>query len=826
MDQPSAESPDQLNDLHQKKIKKDAVGLPAIVSSFRHVIGEAGLARGLKALAHLNQKGGYDCPSCAWPDPDDERSGMAEYCENGAKAVAEETTTKKLTPEFFSRYSVAQLAAFTDFELGSQGRIAQPMYLPKGATHYQPVSWDEAFRHIGQSLNGLGSPNEAIFYTSGRTSNEAAFLYQLFAREYGTNNLPDCSNMCHESSGVALMETVGIGKGSVRLEDLHIAELIIIMGQNPGTNAPRMLTALQKAKLNGGKIISVNPLPETGLMAFNNPQQVKGLLGLATPLTDLYLPIRLNGDMALLQAIELLLWLEEEKAPGSVFDTDFIRDQTTGYGEFMAHLKQVSLPDLARNCGLSIEDIGKAADMIKDKKKIIVCWAMGLTQHTNAVDTIKEVTNLLLLKGSIGKPGAGTCPVRGHSNVQGDRTVGIWERPTEKFLNSIRDNFGFEPPRQHGYDVVNSIKAMYEGKAKVFFAMGGNFLSATPDTTYTAEALRRCQLTVHVSTKLNRSHLIHGEEAYILPCLARSDRDSTGGQEQFVSCENSMGVVQSSKGVLNPVSEHLLSEPAIVCRLARATFGGRTDGHQVSGPADTRGRMDQHQVSGRADTRGRTDGHQVSGLADARGRTDGRQVSGGNNGDQPSSRINWDKYLTSYDTIRDDIERVIPGFGDYNLRVREPGGFYLPNSARDGNFATPDQKAHFNIANPREIPLEKGQLMMMTIRSHDQFNTTIYGLTDRYRGVYNERRVIFLNEADMQEQNLSKGDIVDLYNEHGGVQRVAHRFIVVPYPIPRSCAATYYPETNVLVPIDTVAEKSNTPVSKLVIIRIKKQPAQ
>jgi len=764
MEQPSPESPDQLNDLHQKKIKKDAVGLPAIVSSFRHVIGEAGLARGLKALARLNQKGGYDCPSCAWPDPDDERSGIAEYCENGAKAVADETTTKRLTPQFFEKHSIAQLAALTDFELGSQGRIAQPMYLPKGATHYQPVSWDDAFQHIGQALSSLSSPNEAIFYTSGRTSNEAAFLYQLFAREYGTNNLPDCSNMCHESSGVALLETVGIGKGSVTLDDLHVAELIIIMGQNPGTNAPRMLTALQKAKHNGGKIISVNPLPETGLMAFNNPQQVKGILGLATPLTDLYLPVRLNGDMALLQAIELLLWLEEEKAPGSVFDTQFIRDQTTGYGEFMAHLKQVSLPDLARSCGLSIEDIGKAADMIKHKKKIIICWAMGLTQHTNAVDTIKEITNLLLLKGSIGKPGAGTCPVRGHSNVQGDRTVGIWEKPTEKLLNAIKDNFGFEPPRQHGFDVVNSIKALHEQKASVFFAMGGNFLSATPDTTYTAEALRRSKLTVHVSTKLNRSHLIHGEEAYILPCLARSDRDLTGGHEQFVSCENSMGVVQSSQGVLNPVSEHLLSEPAIVCRLAKATLGQRT-------------------------------------------------------------KINWDKYLADYDAIRDDIERVIPGFGSYNLRVRQPGGFYLPNSAREGKFATPDQKAHFNIANPREIQLEKGQLMMMTIRSHDQFNTTIYGLTDRYRGVYNERRVIFLNEADMHEQDLAKGDIVDIYNDHGGVQRVAHRFVVVPYPIPRSCAATYYPETNVLVPIDTVAEKSNTPVSKLVIIRIKKQSA-
>ncbi|MES1160501.1 MAG: FdhF/YdeP family oxidoreductase, partial [Bacteroidota bacterium] len=553
-DTPSAENPDDLTGLHTGKIKKDAVGIPAIVSSFRHAIGEAGLTRGLKALAHVNQKGGYDCPSCAWPDPDDERSGLGEYCENGAKAVAEEATIKKITPKFFAQYSVAELAALTDYEIGKKGRLAHPMYLPKGATHYQPITWEEAFSHIAEALNNLASPDEAIFYTSGRTSNEAAFLYQLFAREYGTNNLPDCSNMCHESSGVALGESLGLGKGSVTLEDLYLAEVIIIMGQNPGTNAPRMLTALQKAKNNGAKIISINPLPETGLMAFNNPQQVKGILGLSTPLTDLYLPVKLNGDMALIQAIELLLWLEEERAPGTVFDNDFIRDRTTGYGAFLEYIQQVSLPDLSEACDISIQQIGQAAEMLKSKKKIIVCWAMGLTQHKNAVDTIKEVVNLLLLKGSIGKPGAGTCPVRGHSNVQGDRTVGIYEKPTQKFLDSVEKVFGFQPPRQHGYDVVNAIRAMHEGRASVFFAMGGNFLSATPDTDYTATALRRCRLTVHVSTKLNRSHLVHGEEALILPCLARSDRDFSGGLEQFVSCENSMGVVQSSKGVLRPIS--------------------------------------------------------------------------------------------------------------------------------------------------------------------------------------------------------------------------------------------------------------------------------
>jgi molybdopterin-dependent oxidoreductase alpha subunit len=761
---PSPENPDTLHHLHTGPLRHKAVGIPAVVSSFRHVISEAGVARGLKALARVNQKGGYDCPSCAWPDPDDERSGIAEYCENGAKAIAEEATTRRMTPEFFAENAVADLARLSDRDLGSKGRITRPMHLSPGDTHYRPISWDEAFHHIAEVLNALPSPEQAIFYTSGRTSNEAAFLYQLFARRLGTNNLPDCSNMCHESSGSALSESLGLGKGSVRLDDLYIAEVIIIMGQNPGTNAPRMLTALQKAKRNGAIIISVNPLPETGLMAFSNPQQLPGILGFATQLTDLYLPVKLNGDMALLQAIELLLLLEEERAPGTVFDLEFIRDRTTGYGEFIEYLRQTSLADLSEACGIGVSDIGKAAGILKDKKKIIVCWAMGLTQHTNAVDTIKEIANLLLLKGSIGKPGAGTCPVRGHSNVQGDRTVGIWEKPKQAFLDALETRFGFRPPQHHGLDVVNAIRAMHDRRATVFFAMGGNFLSASPDTAFTAEALRRCLLTVHVSTKLNRSHLVHGQEALILPCLARSDRDFTGDGEQFVSCENSMGVVQSSKGVLTPVSDQLLSEPAIVCRLAKATFAAQPD----------------------------------------------------------KARIDWDAYMRNYDAIRDDIEKTVPGFAQYNLRVRESGGFYLPNPPREGQFPTPDGLAHFNVAVPARIGLEGHQLMMMTIRSHDQFNTTIYGLDDRYRGVFNERRVIFLNETDMRDRGLLPDDIVDIHNDHGGIRRTAHRFRVVPYPIPKQCTATYYPETNVLVPIGSVAAKSNTPVSKLVIITLQK----
>lgn len=759
---PSAENPESFTGLRLGPPQTRAAGIPAVIKSFRQVFGEAGIARGLQALNKMNQKGGFDCPSCAWPDPDDERSGLAEYCENGAKAIADEATSKRIGAEFFASHSVQELALLNDYEIGKKGRIAEPMYLPKNATHYQPITWEDAFKKIATALNSLSNPDEAIFYTSGRTSNEAAFLYQLFVREYGTNNLPDCSNLCHESSGVALGESLGIGKGSVKLEDFYEAEVIMILGQNPGTNHPRMLTALQKAKSNGAVIISINPLPEAGLMGFNNPQTIKGLLGMDGALTDLFLPVKINGDMALLQAIELLLLQEEEKSPGQILDQDFIAQKTEGYDAFVRHLKQQNPKALADMSGVDLDDIRQAASLLKDKRKIIACWAMGLTQQKNAVDTIREIVNLLLMKGSIGKPGAGTCPVRGHSNVQGDRTMGIYEKPSEAFLNAIQQKFSFNPPRKHGYDVVDSIRAMYEGKASVFFAMGGNFLSATPDTLYTAEALRRCSLTVHVSTKLNRSHLVHGEEALILPCLGRSDQDIVNGETQFVSCENSMGVVQSSKGMLKPVSAQLLSEPQIVCMLAKKTLGEK-------------------------------------------------------------SKINWDKYLSHYDHIREDIEQTIPGFENYNQRVREPGGFYLPNCSREGRFDTPTQKAKFNIAVAEPLKLKQGQLMMMTIRSHDQFNTTIYGLDDRYRGIYHERRVILMNRQDMAGLGLQESDVVDLVNNDDGVERIAHSFLVVPYAIPKGCTATYFPETNVLVSINSVADKSNTPVSKLVIITIRKK---
>ncbi|MFI5134675.1 MAG: FdhF/YdeP family oxidoreductase [Chitinophagales bacterium] len=680
-------------------------------------------------------------------------------CEEGIKAIAEEAQDKTIGAKFFAQHSVNDLASWSEFELGKKGRLAEPMLLKEGASHYDAISWNDAFHLIAEELNSLSSPDEAVFYTSGRTSNEAAFLYQLFVRMFGTNNLPDCSNMCHESSGRALSETIGVGKGTVTLDDIHEAELLIIIGQNPGTNHPRMLTSLEKCKNNGGKIIAINPLPEPGLMYFINPQKPLKVLSGGTPLADLFLQVRINGDVALLKAIIMLLLEEEKKNPGSVFDRSFIEKHTSGYESFIQHLQSESFDECVQASGVDEKKIREAAELIRQKEKIIVCWAMGLTQHANAVDNIKEIVNLLLLKGSIGKPGAGVCPVRGHSNVQGDRTMGIWEMPPKNFLDELENVFHFKPPQHHGYDTVNSIKAMHDGKVKVFFAMGGHFLSATPDTLFTAEALRKTKLTVHVSTKLNRSHLVHGKHALILPCLGRTDKDFQNGQKQFVSCENSMGIVQSSQGVLNPPSKKLLSEVSIVCQLAKTTFKNR-------------------------------------------------------NG------VDWDTLQNNYDLIRDYIAQVIPGFENYNERVRQPGGFYLPNPAKEKTFHTSSGKAQFSAVPLPSLKLKDDEFIMMTVRSHDQFNTTIYGMNDRYRGIHNERRIVMMNEEDMKQQGLSRHEVVDIKSFFQNEERVAKNFIVVPMPIARRCVATYFPEANVLVNINSVAHTSNTPASKSVIVKL------
>ncbi|MEM6346672.1 MAG: FdhF/YdeP family oxidoreductase [Bacteroidota bacterium] len=739
--------------------KTVAGGIPAVFSSLKHLKEELGPIAGLRALLKMNQTDGFDCPGCAWPDPDDKRSVLAEYCENGAKALAEEATSKRIDAAFFDRHSVEALNQGTDYWLGKQGRLTQPMVLLPGKAHYENISWDDAFRLIAEELNRLVSPDEAVFYTSGRTSNEAAFLYQLFVRMYGTNNLPDCSNMCHESSGQGLSQTVGIGKGSVTLEDLYEAEVIMVVGQNPGTNHPRMLSALQKCKQNGGKIITVNPLPEAGLISFQHPQHLGDIIGGGTALTDVFCQVRVNGDIALAKALMKLMFEAETQRPGEVLDHRFIETYTEGFAALSQDLKQYDFAQLVAKSGVAEEEIRAAAQLLIDHKKIIICWAMGLTQHVNGVQNIKEMVNLLLLKGAIGKAGAGTCPVRGHSNVQGDRTMGIWEKPKAAFLDRLAERFDFEPPREHGLDTVYAIEAMLSGEAKVFIAMGGNFLSASPDTQQTAQALRNCNLTVQISTKLNRSHLVHGKTALILPCLVRSEQDIQATGQQFVSVENSMGKVHQSTGDRTPASAALKSEPAIVAELAQAVLGDKFS-------------------------------------------------------------LDWQKLAGNYDLIRNLIEDCIPGFENYNTRVRQKGGFYLPNGSRERKFNTPDGKAHFSLTAVPQDPRGKGQYIMMTIRSHDQYNTTIYGLEDRYRGIFDDRRVIMMNPQDIVAAGLVAKQLVHLKSHYQGEERVARNFRVVPYNIPRYCTATYFPEANVLVPLKSRAKGSNTPASKQVVISI------
>ncbi|MGW0860324.1 FdhF/YdeP family oxidoreductase [Streptomyces sp. NPDC002690] len=729
-----------------------AAGLPAVAHSLLMAQQQMGLGRTARTLLKVNQKNGFDCPGCAWPEGD--KRHTAEFCENGAKAVAEEATLRRVTPEFFAAHPVRDLAGRSGYWLGQQGRITQPMYLPEGADTYEPIPWDDAFAIIADELRALGSPDEALFYTSGRTSNEAAFLLQLFAREYGTNNLPDCSNMCHESSGSALVETIGIGKGSVSLEDLHQADLIIVAGQNPGTNHPRMLSALEKAKHAGAKIISVNPLPEAGLERFKNPQTPQGMIK-GTALTDLFLQIRLGGDQALFRLLNKLI-LETEGA----VDTVFVDEHTHGYEEFTRAAREADWDETLAATGLERADIEKALELVLASERTIVCWAMGLTQHKHSVPTIREVVNFLLLRGNIGRPGAGVCPVRGHSNVQGDRTMGIYERPAPAFLDALDREFGITSPRHHGYDVVRAIRALRDGDAKVFFAMGGNFVAATPDTDVTEAAMRRARLTVHVSTKLNRSHAVTGSRALILPTLGRTDKDVQAGGKQFVTVEDSMSMVHASRGNLAPASPHLLSEPAIVARMARAVLG-------------------------------------------------------------PGSKTPWEDFERDYGTIRDRISRVVPGFEDFNARVARPGGFTLPHGPRDARrFPTATGKANFTAA-PVEYPeLPEGRLLLQTLRSHDQYNTTIYGLDDRYRGIKDGRRVVLVNPDDARELGLGDGAYTDLVSEwKDGTERRAPGFRIVHYPTARGCAAAYYPETNVLVPLDSTADTSNTPASKSVVVR-------
>jgi len=743
--------------------KSSAAGVPAVWVALRRGVAQMGLARTAATLARVNQRDGFDCPGCAWPEEPGGRK-LAEFCENGAKAVAEEATRRTVGPEFFARHPVTDLAARPEYWLSQQGRLAQPMVLRPGDTHYRPIRWDDAYDIITDHLNGLDSPDEALFYTSGRTSNEAAFLYQLLVRSFGTNNLPDCSNMCHESSGTALTESIGVGKGSVTVADIEHADLIVIAGQNPGTNHPRMLSVLDKAKANGAKIIAINPLPEAGLLRFDNPQTVPGLAGRGSAIADEFIQIRLGGDMALFRGLGRLLLETEDRSPGTVVDREFIDDHCSGYDEYAAAARAVDLDTVAEATGVGTDQLRRVAAMMAASERTVVCWAMGLTQHTHAVATIAEVTNVLLLRGMIGKPGAGVCPVRGHSNVQGDRTMGIWEKVPDCFLDALDTRFGISTPRRHGYDTVNGIRAMRDGRASVFIGMGGNFAAATPDTEVTEAALRTCALTVQVSTKLNRSHLVHGRTALILPTLGRTDRDVVNGRKQVVSVEDSMSMVHLSRGSLTPPSPEVRSEVSIICGLARRLLGR------------------QHPVD-------------------------------------------WERFAADYDAIRDEIAAVVPGCEDYNRRVRQPDGFGLPHPPRDAReFPTSNGKANF-AANPLHwVPVPPGRLVLQTLRSHDQYNTTIYGLDDRYRGIKGGRRVVFVNPADIATFGLEAGDRVDLISEFGQDRRErrANDFLVVAYPTPVGNAAAYYPETNPLVPLDHVAARSNTPASKAVVIRLEK----
>jgi molybdopterin-dependent oxidoreductase alpha subunit len=734
--------------------KNAAAGVTGVKVALQRAVSHMGVLKTAKTLSKLNQADGFDCPSCAWPDPDPENRHKAEFCENGAKAVAEEAMKATADPAFFAKYSIADLADQDEMWLGQQGRITQPMVKRSGATHYTPISWNDAYGLIAGHLKSI-TPDEAVFYTSGRASNEAAFVYQLFARAYGTNNMPDCSNMCHESTGVALGESIGIGKGSVSLRDMYDAKLIVLMGQNPGTNHPRMLSALETAKRRGAKIVAINPLREAGLVNFRNPQKPRGVVGKGTDLADMHLPVRINGDLALLQGVGALLvqW-------GAV-DRAFIDQHTTGYDAWAAHVADVDWPFIEQTSGLSRAQITEFAELLRDSEATIWCWAMGLTQHHNSVAIIKEIVNLALVRGDIGKRGAGLCPVRGHSNVQGDRTMGIYEKPAESLLDALRDEFGFEPPRQHGYDTVDSIRAMRDGKVKFFMGLGGNFIYASPDTSVTSRAMENVALSVQVSTKLNRSHVVTGDVALILPTKGRTERDVQASGEQFVTVEDSMSAVHASRGVVDPPSPHVKSEVEIVTGIAAATLG---DAHD----------------------------------------------------------IDWAAMSADYNVIRDAISRVIPGCEDYTRRADRAGGFVLPHPPRDSRtFTTASGLGEIVVSPIQALQVPKGHVLLQTLRSHDQFNTTIYGLSDRYRGIENGRRVVFMHRDDISALGFNDGDFVDLESKwDDDVTRIAPRFRIVEYDTPRGTAAAYYPETNELVPLDSVAEHSNTPTSKSVVVAL------
>jgi molybdopterin-dependent oxidoreductase alpha subunit len=730
----------------------------------------------LPALLSQNQPGGFDCPGCAWPD----RAAGASFafCENGVKAVAAEATSKRVGAEFFATHSVSALLEQSDYALEQHGRLTVPLEYDPASDHYRPITWERAFAAIAEHLHALPDPNQAAFYTSGRTANEAAFLFQLFVRMYGTNNFPDCSNMCHEPTSRGLPGTVGVGKGTVTLDDFEQADLLLIFGQNPATNHPRMLGELRACARRGASIVSINPLRERGLERFTSPTHASEMLGHgSTTISSLFIQPQLGGDFALIKGIaKRLLELDDAaRAAGkaSLLDREFLDQHTSGFAAFEQDLRAQDWAPLLEESGVPRAQIEQLAELYSRSRNVISTWGMGLTQHKGAVATIQLLSNLMMMRGNIGRPGAGLCPVRGHSNVQGDRTMGIEEKPASAFLDRLAQVFDFDPPRQHGYDTVASIQAMLDGQVKVLVALGGNFAMATPDTPRCFAALRSCALTVQIATKLNRSHLVHGQAALLLPTLGRTEIDLQHGVAQGISVEDSMSMVHLSYGQNTPASSALLSETMIVARMADATLG--------------------------------------------------------------HDKVDWLGYAGDYARIRDAIAQVLDDFHDFNQRVAQPGGFHLKVASRQREWRTASGKAQF-IVHPlaTDTPIQRARalhgkrlMVLMTARSHDQYNTTIYGMDDRYRGVFGLRRVLFIHREDLAMLGLARGEWVDLHSVwDDGIERRAERFLLVEYDIPRGCLGAYFPETNVLLPLHSTADGAGTPTAKSIPVLLERSTLQ
>ncbi len=750
--------------------RKAAGGWPALRSAARHLLSSGKPVRGARTLLNLNQPDGFDCPGCAWGDP--EHGSSFEFCENGVKAVAWEATSARAAPEFFAKHSVSELRGWSDYELEQQGRLTEPLRYDPESDRYVAVTWEKAFEGIASGLNALESPNQAEFYTSGRASNEAAFLYQTFVRLFGTNNFPDCSHMCHEASGVALTEAIGIGKGTVLLEDFEKADAIFVVGQNPGTNHPRMLTALREATARGARVVVINPLKERGLKRFADPQNALEMLNAGSKATSTdYLCPRIGGDMAVFRGLSKAV-LDADRASRNaggepVVDQAFIDEHTAGFDDYVETVEATSWAAIENQSGVHREDLERIAKVYLESDRVITTWAMGITQHRHAVKTIREMTCFSLLRGNIGRPGAGLCPVRGHSNVQGDRTVGINETAPAALLDAMEAEFGVPMPREPGHNVLQAIGAMLNGEARAFIALGGNFARATPDSQLIQQAMSQLDLTVNIATKLNHSHLLPGKTSFILPCLGRTEIDrNAAGDTQIVTVEDSMSMVHGSAGFNLPASKSLKSEIAIVAGIAAATVG--------------------------------------------------------------SDLVDWHALAEDYDRIRDVIARVLPAFGDFNRNVRQPRGFRLRNSASEREWNTGSGRANFHAAalpeqtEWQETSASNNRFVLQTVRSHDQFNTTVYGMEDRYRGVSGERDVVFIRRADMKRLGASPGDRVDLIGvSDDNVERVAENFKLISYDIPRGCLAGYYPELNVLVPHHAHGEKSFTPASKAIKVELR-----